>query len=138
MDHAADTMPQRTVSEGIDVHPDKESPAYQVSLRHEAPIAAVVAVVPVVAHGEILAFRHCPFALMAESARHVEDLVARAAQVLAHQRRTLRLDIRSGVGTQDLFGHQYPIDIQRFIAVDNTVARQAHDALDVVLASVAW
>src|SRR5690554_6720778 len=42
----------------IPVHPDREGTTDDVLLRHAAPVAAVVGVVAVIAHGEVVAFRH--------------------------------------------------------------------------------
>src|SRR5260370_11417323 len=41
-----------------EVHPDKESPAHDVLVGHKAPVAGIQRVVAVVAHHEVLAFRH--------------------------------------------------------------------------------
>jgi hypothetical protein len=38
--------------------PDKKGPAYDILVRHEAPVATVIAVIAVITHDEILAFRH--------------------------------------------------------------------------------
>src|ERR1700689_1697069 len=97
MDHAADTVPERTVAEGVYVHPDEEGPAPQVLLRDEAPVAAVPTVVSVIAHHEIVAGRDGPFALAAAAGRLGLHLVLVSAELLVAQLHTAR--IRAGVLT---------------------------------------
>src|SRR6185312_16134924 len=45
----------------VPVEPDEEGPAPQVVVRDESPVAAVVAVVPVVAHHEVMTGRNPAF-----------------------------------------------------------------------------
>src|SRR5690554_40775 len=54
----------------IPVHPDQEGLAHQMVFRHEVPVAAVLAVVAIVAHHEVVAFRHRPDAFADAPALH--------------------------------------------------------------------
>src|SRR5690606_19921662 len=52
-------LPESAYAAGrTEVHPDEKGPAHDVLVGHEAPIAAVQAVVAVIAHHEIVAFGH--------------------------------------------------------------------------------
>src|ERR1700733_16009436 len=121
MDHAADTMPKCAVTESIDVHPDEERPAYQVFLRDEAPVAAVPTVVTIVAHHEIFAGRDLPLTLATAPRGLTQHLVFIGAEFLITQLHAPR--IGPGVFAGCLTRHHDPIDIQRFIPIDNIVAR---------------
>ena len=56
-DAAADPLECQT-ADVVPVEPDEECPAADVVIGHEAPVAAVVAVVAVVAHHQVVARRH--------------------------------------------------------------------------------
>src|SRR5688572_21068302 len=75
----------RTIDAPIEVHPDQERLAAQVLLRQEAPVSAVLAIITIVAHHEIVTRRHHPFALSLIDERQIgafEDAVMTALQIL--------------------------------------------------------
>src|SRR5512133_3735661 len=49
---------EREAADVVPVEPDEERPTANMIIRHEAPVAAVVAVVAVVAHHEVVALGH--------------------------------------------------------------------------------
>src|SRR5690554_1259757 len=60
----------REIHAAVDVHPDQECPPTQALLRQVAPVSAVLAVVAVVAHHEIVTRRNRPLALAGIAERH--------------------------------------------------------------------
>src|SRR5690554_6762285 len=82
-DSITDSAKVDTASGAIPVHPDAHGLADQVLLRNEAPGAAVERLVAVVAHDEVMAFRHPDrFDPAVGAGRIDDDPVRRIAQML--------------------------------------------------------
>src|SRR5690606_15260610 len=86
---AADAVEIDPARAAVPVHPHQEGLPAQVAGRQEAPVAAVLAIITIVAHHEIVARRDDPLALALgrEIARSVtfQDGVRAARQVLDQQ-----------------------------------------------------
>src|SRR3569832_1536736 len=117
------------------VHPDHEGLAHQIALGHKAPGTAVVAVVAVVAHGEVTALRHLPCTRVqtAEIVRVYHQLVLHGAERLHLQPRRQRdTGAHLGIRPYILMRHSGADYEDGLVVVLEEVAGQTHDALDVI------
>src|ERR1700736_3705166 len=81
--------PQPRPARNLPVHPDPDGVPDQVVLRHESDVgeAAVLAVVAVVTHEEIVAGRHHPIEVRRHPLRRQhDDVIAMAERLLLHLR----------------------------------------------------
>src|SRR3569832_2768295 len=117
------------------VHPDHEGLAHQIALGHKAPGTAVVAVVAVVAHGEVTALRHLPCTRVqtAEIVRVYHQLVLHGADRLHLQPRRQRdTGAHLGIRPYILLRHGGAVYEDGLVEVLAAVAGQNHDALEVI------
>src|SRR3569833_2086219 len=117
------------------VHPDHEGLAHQIALGLKAPGTAVVAVVAVVAHGEVTALRHLPCTRVqtAEIVRVYHQLVLHGADRLHLQPRRQRdTGAHLGIRPYILLRHGGAVYEDGLVVVLDAVAGQTHDALDVI------
>src|SRR3569832_548292 len=117
------------------VHPDHEGLAHQIALGHKAPGTAVVAVVAVVAHGEVTALRHlpCTRGQTAEIVRVNHQLVHHGADRLHLQPRRQRdTGAHLGIRPYILLRHGGAVYEDGLVVVLDAVAGQTNDALDVI------
>src|SRR5512145_1917199 len=133
----------------VQIEPDEESLADNFLVRHEPPDAAVARVVPVVAHYEVMTWRH----RARQAARIVVAICSererapgqdRRRRVLVEQYFMLRAVHRLDEAARELHAlarqvvvdlaqrHGRAVDRQPFVAVFHTIARHADHALDVV------
>src|SRR5690606_30242562 len=122
----------------IDIHPDQERLAAEVLLRQEAPVSAVFTVVAIVAHHEIVARRDHPFTFTRIAVRQtgaLEHEVRAAGELFAQFLGTGHADaaVMALVGAQRLVPDRLAIDVDLVVVIAESVAPQAHDALDPVL-----
>src|SRR5262245_15472523 len=82
LDAIADPREIRPGTLEIPAHPDEKRPPDEVALRHEAPAAAVIAAVPVVAHHEVVTLGHLPLDILRGSAGVLQDPVIHRSEFL--------------------------------------------------------
>ncbi len=71
----------------VPVHPDAKGTPDNVLFRNEAPVTAIVGIIPVVAHHEIVTRRHGHFThLRPRGIRIVEDMMFNALEMLLVKR----------------------------------------------------
>ncbi|KAG0765300.1 hypothetical protein G6F22_018044 [Rhizopus arrhizus] len=115
------------------VQPDQECLAAQVFLRQQAPETAVIAVVTVVAHHQVLAGRHGPLAL-ATRIVGLQHGVGAARQVLDQQVGALALALVAGIDALVVVLQRLAVEDHAVALEDDGVTRHADHALDEVLA----
>src|SRR5690606_25583177 len=136
---AADPAPVDPARRAADeVHPDQERLPAQLALRQRTPKPAVVAAVAVVAHHEILAFRHPPFALARiEHARApgLEHLVGAPRHRLVDEAGPghVAAAADADIALRLAIGERFAVHVHGVVAVGDDVAGQADHALDPVL-----
>src|SRR6185436_14938798 len=123
------------VDTAIPVHPDHEGPADQVGLRNETPVTAVLAIIAIIPHCEIVSSRHAKRALCAGMQRPGQDIVFDAGQHFTPGLGAGHLaafvaaaDIRPEIGLRDFLA----VHVDDLVAIGDLVSRKADHALDVV------
>src|SRR3989344_7286937 len=136
----ADAVPDDTLPEPafrrhrIPAEPDQECPADQVFVRHETPVTAVVALVAVIAHDEILPRRHRERIGTVIRPVAQEKVVTRTVEVLdpAHEHAGAGFRVEQRVGTRIFLFHRHAVDGELLILIYNMISGNANHALDVV------
>ncbi len=65
----------------IEIHPHQHSASDKICLGHKSPVATVITVVAVVAHHEVLAFRHRKLTFGPHRAGTLKNIVHHARQI---------------------------------------------------------
>src|SRR5690606_35373095 len=118
----------------IPVQPDEERLAHQVLLRYRTPVAAVVAVVAVVAHHEVVPFRHHELSFDAPRTGLNEYPMLRRTEFFEPQTRAGHYLTRTnpGIDADRLLLDRFAVDIKHFVIVGNVITGQPDHALDVI------
>src|SRR5581483_3209104 len=131
-----DVLPDPLIAAGaVPGKPDEKGPADQVFFRHESPVTAVVAVVAVVAHDEVVPRRdHDLRRGTVIRAGRQENIVFHTVQPLARAGRlVLHLAVLlNGVRRDFLLRHQLAVNVDLLALVNDPIARKADDAFDVI------
>src|SRR5690606_8285560 len=125
------------------VQPDQEGLSAEVLLRQEmglGPEPAVLAIITIVAHDEIVAIGHGPLALAGGcgAANPLQHLVVAPGQVLGQQGGAVHLHPAALAGElpDGRVTHSLAVDMEHVALEGDAVARQADHALDPVLVRV--
>src|SRR5882757_2070644 len=131
-DRGADAAEVRPAG-NLPVHPDADGMAYQVVIGDKAHLleAAVLAVVAIVAHEEIVARRHDPLKVRGIPVLRQHDQVVGVPEGFLCQRRAAE-SIAAGVLSIGRERRGHSIDGYVIVAHDDVIARQADEPFDQV------
>ena len=117
--------------------PDDGGAAHEIGLWHKSPETGIAGIVAVVAHHEIVARRHLPVTV-ADGKFLAQHRVPHVEQALLVEPGHVGLAAGHEIGAlaQLPERHLVAVDVETVVLVEDVIARQPDDPLDVVLAAI--